>query len=62
MWAAHKPFATILSSFVVPVLGQDGYAQGPVRLRKISALTDNIILMHRYGVYTILEALWLINR
>jgi hypothetical protein len=53
MWVAHKSFATLFLSFVVPVLGHDGYVGGPVRLRKISALTDNIILMYGYDVYTI---------
>jgi len=25
IWAAHKPLATVSSSFVVPFLGHDGY-------------------------------------
>jgi hypothetical protein len=27
IWAAHKPFAPLFASFVVPVLGHDGYAR-----------------------------------
>jgi hypothetical protein len=52
MWAVHKPFATLFSSTVVPVLGHDGYAGASVisraALKKINlfkpALSSGMIV------------------
>jgi hypothetical protein len=39
MWAAHKPFATLFSSFVVHVLGHDGsyeVERGAIELARLT--------------------------